>query len=113
MYPDLICLHSVTKLCVFVCRRYVRPPDPSEELEEEEDDDEEQLYRPLTNGISDGNVTCKATTTTFIHIVLNKMITEGRKTQMCFFNQVKSNFIYIALFIHRKNSKQFKVINEK
>ncbi|XP_071314853.1 ubiquitin carboxyl-terminal hydrolase 11 isoform X2 [Trachinotus anak] len=34
--------------------RYVRPPDPSEELEEEEeDDDEEELYKTQTNGISD------------------------------------------------------------
>ncbi|KAM7404196.1 hypothetical protein PAMP_011563 [Pampus punctatissimus] len=33
--------------------RYVRPPDPSEELEEE-DDDEEELYKTQTNGISDG-----------------------------------------------------------
>ncbi|KAM7410760.1 hypothetical protein PAMA_020952 [Pampus argenteus] len=32
--------------------RYVRPPDPSEELEEE-DDDEEDLYKTQTNGISD------------------------------------------------------------
>ncbi|XP_059188746.1 ubiquitin carboxyl-terminal hydrolase 11 isoform X2 [Centropristis striata] len=35
--------------------RYVRPPDPSEELEEEEeeeDDDEEELYKTQTNGIS-------------------------------------------------------------
>ncbi len=38
-----------------VCRRYVRPPDPSEELEEEEEDDEEEeLYKTQTNGISDG-----------------------------------------------------------
>lgn len=39
-----------------VSRRYVRPPDPSEELEEEEeeDDDEEELYKTQTNGISDG-----------------------------------------------------------
>lgn len=37
----------------FVCRRYVHPPDPSEELEEEEDD--EELFRSQTNGISDGN----------------------------------------------------------
>uniref|UniRef100_A0A665UCT4 ubiquitinyl hydrolase 1 n=1 Tax=Echeneis naucrates TaxID=173247 RepID=A0A665UCT4_ECHNA len=37
--------------------RYVRPPDPSEELEEEEEeDDEEELYRTQTNGISDGIV---------------------------------------------------------
>lgn len=34
--------------------RYVRLPDPSEELEEEEeDDDEEELYKTQTNGISD------------------------------------------------------------
>ncbi|XP_060930905.1 ubiquitin carboxyl-terminal hydrolase 11 [Limanda limanda] len=34
--------------------RYVRRPDPSEELEEEEeDDDEEELYKTQTNGISD------------------------------------------------------------
>uniref|UniRef100_A0A7N6AJY9 Ubiquitin carboxyl-terminal hydrolase n=1 Tax=Anabas testudineus TaxID=64144 RepID=A0A7N6AJY9_ANATE len=36
--------------------RYVRPPDPSEELEEEEeeeDEDEEELYKTQTNGISD------------------------------------------------------------
>ncbi|KAM9344356.1 ubiquitin carboxyl-terminal hydrolase 11 [Pholidichthys leucotaenia] len=35
--------------------RYVRPPDPSEELEEEEeeDDDEKELYKTQTNGISD------------------------------------------------------------
>ncbi|XP_061591618.1 ubiquitin carboxyl-terminal hydrolase 11 [Cololabis saira] len=35
--------------------RYVRPPDPSEELEEEEEEDEEEeeLYRSQTNGISD------------------------------------------------------------
>ncbi|KAG7521473.1 ubiquitin carboxyl-terminal hydrolase 11 [Solea senegalensis] len=34
--------------------RYVRPPDPSEELEEEEEeDDEEELYKTQTNGISD------------------------------------------------------------
>ncbi|XP_033943313.1 ubiquitin carboxyl-terminal hydrolase 11 [Pseudochaenichthys georgianus] len=33
--------------------RYVRPPDPSEELEEEE---EEELYKTQTNGISDGRV---------------------------------------------------------
>ncbi|XP_038154331.1 ubiquitin carboxyl-terminal hydrolase 11 [Cyprinodon tularosa] len=30
--------------------RYVRPPDPAEELEEEE---EEELYKPQTNGVSD------------------------------------------------------------
>nr|XP_020515702.2 ubiquitin carboxyl-terminal hydrolase 11 [Labrus bergylta] len=35
-------------------RRYVRPPDPSEELEEEEEeDDEQELYKTQTNGISD------------------------------------------------------------
>uniref|UniRef100_A0A669BQ91 Ubiquitin carboxyl-terminal hydrolase n=1 Tax=Oreochromis niloticus TaxID=8128 RepID=A0A669BQ91_ORENI len=34
--------------------RYVRLPDPSEELEEEEEDDEEELYKTQTNGISDG-----------------------------------------------------------
>lgn len=33
--------------------RYVRLPDPSEELEEEEEDDEEELYKTQTNGISD------------------------------------------------------------
>ncbi|XP_053173050.1 ubiquitin carboxyl-terminal hydrolase 11 [Scomber japonicus] len=35
--------------------RYVRPPDPSEELEEEEeeDDEEEELYKTQTNGISE------------------------------------------------------------
>ncbi|XP_047440270.1 ubiquitin carboxyl-terminal hydrolase 11 [Mugil cephalus] len=36
--------------------RYVRPPDPSEELEEEEEeeeDEEEELYKTQTNGISD------------------------------------------------------------
>ncbi|XP_072223030.1 ubiquitin carboxyl-terminal hydrolase 11 [Leuresthes tenuis] len=35
--------------------RYVRTPDPSEELEEEEEDDEEEeeLYKSQTNGISD------------------------------------------------------------
>ncbi|KAM6925400.1 ubiquitin carboxyl-terminal hydrolase 11 [Xenentodon cancila] len=32
--------------------RYVRPPDPSEELEEEEEE-EEELYRSQTNGVSD------------------------------------------------------------
>ncbi|TDH11101.1 hypothetical protein EPR50_G00082260 [Perca flavescens] len=32
--------------------RYVRPPDPSEDLEEEEED-EEELYKTQTNGISD------------------------------------------------------------
>uniref|UniRef100_A0A8C4IFZ4 Ubiquitin carboxyl-terminal hydrolase n=1 Tax=Dicentrarchus labrax TaxID=13489 RepID=A0A8C4IFZ4_DICLA len=38
--------------------RYVRPPDPSEELEEEEEDDEEEeLYKTQTNGISDGKDT--------------------------------------------------------
>lgn len=37
-----------------MCRRYVRLPDPSEELEEEEEDDEEELYKTQTNGISDG-----------------------------------------------------------
>uniref|UniRef100_A0A8C4NYU1 Ubiquitin carboxyl-terminal hydrolase n=1 Tax=Dicentrarchus labrax TaxID=13489 RepID=A0A8C4NYU1_DICLA len=40
--------------------RYVRPPDPSEELEEEEEDDEEEeLYKTQTNGISDGKDTKK------------------------------------------------------
>ena len=42
-----------------VSSRYVRPPDPSEELEEEEeeeDDDEEELYKTQANGISDGIV---------------------------------------------------------
>uniref|UniRef100_A0A8D3C427 Ubiquitin carboxyl-terminal hydrolase n=1 Tax=Scophthalmus maximus TaxID=52904 RepID=A0A8D3C427_SCOMX len=34
--------------------RYVRRPDPSEELEEEEEDDEDELYKTQTNGISDG-----------------------------------------------------------
>lgn len=46
-------------MCVCVCesRRYVRPPDPSEELEEEEEDgEEEELYKSQTNGISDGIV---------------------------------------------------------
>uniref|UniRef100_A0A3Q2QPG1 Ubiquitin carboxyl-terminal hydrolase n=1 Tax=Fundulus heteroclitus TaxID=8078 RepID=A0A3Q2QPG1_FUNHE len=36
--------------------RYVRPPDPAEELEEEEEeeeDEEEELYKTQTNGISD------------------------------------------------------------
>lgn len=35
--------------------RYVRPPDPAEELEEEEEEDEEEeeLYKTQTNGISD------------------------------------------------------------
>uniref|UniRef100_A0A8D3B0B7 ubiquitinyl hydrolase 1 n=1 Tax=Scophthalmus maximus TaxID=52904 RepID=A0A8D3B0B7_SCOMX len=33
--------------------RYVRRPDPSEELEEEEEDDEDELYKTQTNGISD------------------------------------------------------------
>uniref|UniRef100_A0A8D3DWT7 Ubiquitin carboxyl-terminal hydrolase n=1 Tax=Scophthalmus maximus TaxID=52904 RepID=A0A8D3DWT7_SCOMX len=36
--------------------RYVRRPDPSEELEEEEEDDEDELYKTQTNGISDGIV---------------------------------------------------------
>lgn len=38
---------------VVVVRRYVRPPDPSEQLEEEEEDEEQ--YRSQSNGISDGN----------------------------------------------------------
>lgn len=38
-------------------RRYVRPIDPSEEVEEEEEaDEEEELYKTQTNGVSDGNV---------------------------------------------------------
>lgn len=50
-------MRSFGDVCVFMCRRYVRPPDPSEELEEEEEDEEEEeeeLYRTQTNGISDG-----------------------------------------------------------
>ncbi|XP_069572711.1 ubiquitin carboxyl-terminal hydrolase 11 [Brachyistius frenatus] len=44
--------------------RYVRPPDPSEELEEEEeDDDEEELYKTQTNGISDDEPDSVETTT--------------------------------------------------
>ncbi len=35
-------------------RRYVRPLDPSEEVEEEEEEDEEELYKAQTNGVSDG-----------------------------------------------------------
>ncbi|KAG7242013.1 hypothetical protein INR49_024623, partial [Caranx melampygus] len=53
---------ALYKLFLQRLARYVRPPDPSEELEEEEedddddddDDDEEELYRTQTNGISDG-----------------------------------------------------------
>uniref|UniRef100_A0A673LVY7 Ubiquitin carboxyl-terminal hydrolase n=2 Tax=Sinocyclocheilus rhinocerous TaxID=307959 RepID=A0A673LVY7_9TELE len=33
--------------------RYVRPLDPSEEVEEEEEEDEEELYKAQTNGVSD------------------------------------------------------------
>lgn len=43
-------------MCVMIVslhRRYVRPLDPSEEVEEEEDEDEE-LYKAQTNGVSDG-----------------------------------------------------------
>ena len=36
-------------------RRYVRPPDPSEEVEEEdEEEEEEEVFKTQTNGISDG-----------------------------------------------------------
>lgn len=44
------------------CSRYVRPPDPSEELEEEEeeDHDEEEIYKTQINGISDGIVSCRS-----------------------------------------------------
>ncbi|KAG7224402.1 hypothetical protein INR49_004744, partial [Caranx melampygus] len=59
---------ALYKLFLQRLARYVRPPDPSEELEEEEedddddddDDDEEELYRTQTNGISDGSVTLPA-----------------------------------------------------
>lgn len=49
--------------CLCNCRRYVRTPDPSEEVEEEEaddeggeeeDEDEEELYKTRTNGVTNG-----------------------------------------------------------
>uniref|UniRef100_A0A671LR31 Ubiquitin carboxyl-terminal hydrolase n=1 Tax=Sinocyclocheilus anshuiensis TaxID=1608454 RepID=A0A671LR31_9TELE len=45
-----LCLSCV--MIVSLHRRYVRPLDPSEEVEEEED--EEELYKAQTNGVSDG-----------------------------------------------------------
>lgn len=50
---------SCSENCLCLCRRYVRTPDPSEELEEEveeEEDEEEELYKSQTNGISDGKI---------------------------------------------------------
>lgn len=42
-------------MSVSLHRRYVRPLDPSEEVEEEEEEEEEEeLYKAQTNGVSDG-----------------------------------------------------------
>uniref|UniRef100_A0A672ZZT5 Ubiquitin carboxyl-terminal hydrolase n=1 Tax=Sphaeramia orbicularis TaxID=375764 RepID=A0A672ZZT5_9TELE len=50
-------LAAAVDMSVFVSRRYVRCPDPTDELDEEdEDDDEDELYKTQTNGISDGKM---------------------------------------------------------
>ncbi|XP_037540524.1 ubiquitin carboxyl-terminal hydrolase 11 [Nematolebias whitei] len=53
--PRSSCSHEeLYQLFLQRLARYVRPPDPSDELEEEEDDDEEEeLYKTQTNGFSD------------------------------------------------------------
>ncbi|XP_056131166.1 ubiquitin carboxyl-terminal hydrolase 11 [Lampris incognitus] len=47
--------HREALYSIFLQRlaRYVRPPDPSEDVEEEEEDDEEEVYKSQINGISD------------------------------------------------------------
>uniref|UniRef100_A0A7N8X1N2 Ubiquitin carboxyl-terminal hydrolase n=1 Tax=Mastacembelus armatus TaxID=205130 RepID=A0A7N8X1N2_9TELE len=55
---------ALYKLFLQRLARYVRLPDPSEELEEEEEEEEdgkEELYKTQTNGVSDGIVTLKIT----------------------------------------------------
>uniref|UniRef100_A0A8B9LEK1 Ubiquitin carboxyl-terminal hydrolase n=1 Tax=Astyanax mexicanus TaxID=7994 RepID=A0A8B9LEK1_ASTMX len=56
-------VETVTGSFTSRCRRYVRQPDPAEEVEEEEEeeengednDEEEELYRNQPNGVSGGN----------------------------------------------------------
>uniref|UniRef100_A0A8B9LL29 Ubiquitin carboxyl-terminal hydrolase n=1 Tax=Astyanax mexicanus TaxID=7994 RepID=A0A8B9LL29_ASTMX len=63
LYLQILKVETVTGSFTSRCRRYVRQPDPAEEVEEEEEeeengednDEEEELYRNQPNGVSGGN----------------------------------------------------------